>query len=144
MQPQDSYIEPRLRTLRVLWFALLLSVVMYFIFTLFAMERAEPPGNRSVSFIFMAIAVISVILSFVLKQKLLQRSVEQQDIKMVQPAFVVAWAMCEVSALLGVVEYVVVGRNDYIVLFLLGAGGLLFHFPSRQPLLNASYKKLIN
>jgi hypothetical protein len=71
---------------------------------------------------------------------LLKRSIEKQDPGLVQPAFVVAWAMCEVSAILGIVEYFLLGTRDYLVLFLLAAAGMILHFPTRQHLLNASYK----
>lgn len=141
MQQPDPKIDTRLRTMRTLWFALFLSVGLYLGFTVFAMEPASEPGNRLLSFIFAAVATFIVILSFPIRQKLLQRSVDQQNTMLVQQAFVVAWAMCEVSAILGIVEYMVVGSRDYLVLFLLAAVGMLLHFPKRQHLLDASYKK---
>lgn len=128
--------------MRTLWFALLASLPMYLAFTSFAMQRGQTTNNDWLSFVFAGVATFMVILSFAVKKTLLRRAVETQDIKLVQPAFVVAWAMCEVSALLGVVEYVVAGTRDYIVLFLLSAVGMLLHFPTRQHLINASYKKL--
>lgn len=139
---QDNNVEARLRTMRTLWFALLASLPMYLAFTSFAMQHGQATNNNWLSFVFAGVATFMVILSFAVKQKLLRRAVEIQDIKLVQPAFVVAWAMCEVSALLGVVEYVMAGTRDYIVLFLLSAVGMLLHFPTRQHLINASYKKL--
>ena len=139
---QDNNVETRLRTMHTLWFALLASLPMYLAFTSFAMQRGQTTNNNWLSFVFAAFATFMVILSFAVKQKLLRRAIETQDIKLVQPAFVVAWAMCEVSALLGVVEYAVTGTRDYIVLFFLSAVGMLLHFPTRQHLINASYKKL--
>jgi cation transport ATPase len=139
---QNNNVEARLRTMRTLWFALLASLPMYLAFTSFAMQRGQTTNNDWLSFVFAGVATFMVILSFAVKKTLLRRAVETQDIKLVQPAFVVAWAMCEVSALLGVVEYVVAGTRDYIVLFLLSAVGMLLHFPTRQHLINASYKKL--
>ena len=139
---QDINVEARLRTMRTLWFALLASLPMYLAFTSFAMQRGQTTNNNWLSFVFATVATFMVILSFAVKKNLLRRAVETQDIKLVQPAFVVAWAMCEVSALLGVVEYAVAGTRDYIVLFLLSAVGMLLHFPTRQHLINASYKKL--
>jgi NADH:ubiquinone oxidoreductase subunit 2 (subunit N) len=142
MQRQTPSIETRQRSLITLWFALLMSLGLYLLVTLFAMESREESGSKLLSFIFAAVATFTVILSFPLKQRLLRRSVEKQDPSAVQSAFVLAWAMCEVSALLGIVEYSVVGTRDYLVLFLIAAVGMILHFPTRQHLLNASYKNL--
>jgi hypothetical protein len=133
-------IEARQRTLLTLWFALFFSLGLYLMFTQFGMAPSEKPGNTVLSFVFAAVATLTVILSFVIKQQLLKRSIEKQDPRLVQPAFVVAWAMCEVSAILGVVEYFLIGTRDYLVLFLLAAAGMILHFPTRQHFLNASYK----
>lgn len=116
-----------------------ISIPMYLLLITFGMQRGAQQ-NSFLSFVFAAVATLTVILSFPIKQKLLQRSVDQQNKMLVQPAFVVAWAMCEVSALLGVIEYSVIGTRDYLVLFLLAGAGVLLHFPTRQHLLNATYK----
>jgi hypothetical protein len=79
--------------------------------------------------------------SFAVKQKLLKRSVEKQDIGLVQKALVIACAMCEVSALLGFVERLVIGNREYYWLFLFAAGGIALHFPRRSQLESASYKQ---
>jgi hypothetical protein len=141
MQTQEPNIDARFRTMLVLWFALLFSVGMYLAFCFIAFERSTEPANRLLSFAFAAIATFTVILSFVIKQKLLRRSEEQQNLMVVQQAFVVAWAMCEVSAILAVIEYILLDTRDYLVLFALSAVGMVLHFPTRKHLLNASFKK---
>ncbi len=137
---QGPNTETRQRSLFTLWFALCLSIGLYLMVTLFAMTPRQEPGSKLLSFVFAAVATLAVILSFPLKQKLLRRSVEKQDPAAVQTAFTLAWAMCEVSALLGIVEYSVVGTRDYLALFLLAAVGMILHFPTRKHLLNATYK----
>ena len=52
----------------------------------------------------------------------------------------IACAMCEVSALLGLLEHFVTTNRDYYLLFLLAAAGTAFHFPSRRQLEAASYQ----
>ena len=141
MQQPDQNIDNRLRTMRTLWFAMFLSVPMYLVFSLFAMERGPHQGNRLLSLIFAAVATFTVILSFPIKQKLLRRSVEEQNLILVQQAFVTAWALCEVGAILGFVEYLIMSSRDYLVLYMLSLVGILLHFPTRQHLLNASYKE---
>jgi hypothetical protein len=140
MEQHDPNIDARLRTMMILWFALFCSVGMYLAFCYIALERPAEPGNRALSFVFAAVATFMVILSFVIKQKLLRKSVDEQNLMLVQQAFVVAWAMCEVSAILGLIEYLLLDTKDYIVLFALAVVGMALHFPTRRHLLNASFK----
>jgi NADH:ubiquinone oxidoreductase subunit 2 (subunit N) len=141
----DNDLDKRYQTLVVLWFALLLSVGMYFLFLTFAAPTIQTePANRSSLLIVVltALGVFLVIASFAVKQKLLKRSVENQDVGLVQKALVIACAMCEVSALLGFVERLVIGNREYYWLFLFAAGGIALHFPRRSQLESANYKKL--
>jgi NADH:ubiquinone oxidoreductase subunit 2 (subunit N) len=141
----DNDLDKRYQTLVVLWFALLLSVGMYFLFLTFAAPTIQTePANRSSLLIVVltALGVFLVIASFAVKQKLLKRSVENQDVGLVQKALVIACAMCEVSALLGFVERLVIGNREYYWLFLFAAGGIALHFPRRSQLESAKYKKL--
>ncbi len=140
----ENNLDKQYQTLVVLWFALLLSVGMYFLFLTFAAPRIQnEPANRSSLLIVAlnALGAFLVIVSFVVKQKLLRRSVEKQDVSLVQKALVIACAMCEVSALLGFVEGLVIGNREYYWLFLFAAGGIALHFPRRSQLESASYKK---
>ena len=52
-----------------------------------------------------ALGTFLVIVSFAVKAKLFERSVERQDVSLVQKGLVIACAMCEVSALLGLLEH---------------------------------------
>jgi len=140
----ENNLDKQYQTLVVLWFALLLSVGMYFLFLTFAAPRIQnEPANRSSLLIVAlnALGAFLVIVSFVVKQKLLRRSVEKQDVSLVQKALVIACAMCEVSALLGFVEGLVIGNREYYWLFLFAAGGIALHFPRRSQLESANYKK---
>jgi NADH:ubiquinone oxidoreductase subunit 2 (subunit N) len=134
----------RYRTMLVLWFALLMSQTMYFLFSLFVTHNiSNEPNNATRAPLIIALTAVStlfVIVSFPVKNKLLERSVEKQDLTLVQKAMVVAIAMCEVSALLGLLEHFVVGNREYYLLFLLAAGGMVLHFPRRIQLEAATYK----
>jgi hypothetical protein len=48
--------------------------------------------------------------------------------------------MCEVSALLGLLEHFIIGNREYYLLFLLAAAGTALHFPRRSHLASASYR----
>lgn len=134
--------DKRYQTLLVLWFAMLMSVVMYFVFTLLAQPGVYTPGNKSL-FIFglTALGTLLVIVSFPVKAKMLERSVERQDPFLVQKALVVACAICEVSVLLGVLEFFLIGNREYWLLLLVGGAGIALHFPRRSQLEAARYKK---
>jgi NADH:ubiquinone oxidoreductase subunit 2 (subunit N) len=137
-------LAKRYQTMLVLWFALLMSIVMYFLFSLFATpevgnEHKNPPSSMFI-FGITALATFLVIISFPVKQRFLQRSVENQDIGLVQKGMVIACAMCEVSALLGLLEHYIIRNREYYLLFILAAGGIALHFPRRSHLEAASYK----
>jgi len=115
---------------------------MYFLFSVFVAPAAtnETPPSRLVSVSLAALGAFLVVASFTVKQKFLARSVEKQDVTLVQKGMVIACAMCEVSALLGVLERFVLGNREYYVLFLVAAAGVALHFPRRSQLEAASYK----
>jgi len=137
-------LNKRYQTMIVLWSALLMSVVMYFVFLLVAApELSNQPAGSSRSPLVVgltALGTLFVILSVPVKRSLLKRSVDQQDISLVQKGMIVACAMCEVAALLGFVERFVMGYREYYLLFLVAAAGIASHFPRRSQLEAASYK----
>jgi len=133
-------LNKRYQTMITLWFALLTSVVMYFVVSQLAPPATAPP-NSMLTFTLTAIGTFLVVLSFVIKQKLLRRSVDEQDISLVQKALVIACAICEAAAVLGLVERFAVSGRDYLLLFVIAAAGIALHFPRRSQLEAASYKK---
>src|SRR5688572_30005159 len=138
-------LDTRYRTMLILWLALLMSVVMLFVMTI-VVAPASLGSDRDaptsvVLFALAAVGTFLVVLSFAVKRKFLQRSVEKQDVSLVQQALVVACAMCEVSALFGVVERFLIGSGDHYVLFLVSVVGLALHVPKRDHLLAASWNE---
>jgi hypothetical protein len=144
----DNNLDKRYQTLVILWFSLLVTIGLYFLVSLFAAPAInEAPGTSSrhlLVFAFTAVGTFLVIMSFAVKNKLLERSVETQDLNLVQKALIMACAMCEVTALLGLVERFVVGNRESYLLFLFAAAGTALHFPRRSQLEAASYKNLSN
>lgn len=140
----ENDLNKRYQTMIVLWFALLMSVATYFLVSLFVAPRTiSEPNNPPSSFVMFALTGLGtflVIISFAVKNKLLQRSVEQQDIGLVQKALVIGCALCEAGALLGLVEYFIVGTREHYLLLAIAAGGIALHFPRRSQLEAASYQ----
>lgn len=140
----ETNLDKRYQTLVVLWFALLMSIGMYFLLSVFVApgvsNQPRTPTNSLLIVVLTALGTFLVIVSFAVKGKLLERSVEKQDVSLVQKALVIACAMCEVCALLGLIEHFVIGNREYYLLFLIAAAGMAFHFPRRSQLEAASYK----
>ena len=135
-------LDKRYQTLIILWVAISSSIGLIFAVTLFippeSAETTNPP-NAVLLFLLAAVGMFLVVLSFAVKRKILQASVEKQDVNLVQKALVVACAMCEAAALLGLVGRFVAGTRDYLVLFLIAAVGIALHFPKRDQLLAAAW-----
>lgn len=137
-------LNKRYLTMIVLWFALLMSVSMYVVFTLLVTPNINKDLDISLRSLLIfgltALGTFLVVMSFPVKNKLLERSVERQDINLVQKALVFACAMCEASALLGLLEFFIVGNRESYLLPALAAGGIALHFPRRNQLEAASYR----
>jgi len=136
-------IGKRQQTLMVLWFAMLMNMGILFVVAFIAAPEARSEADSASSFLTFALAALGtflVVISFAVKRKFLQRSVDRQDVSLVQKGLVVAWAICEVSALIGLLERFLIGNRDYFVLFLLAAVGIALHFPRPDYLKSASYK----
>jgi len=137
-------LDKRYQTLRVLWFAMLMNIVIFFVVgwitgpALTSRTGSEP--FSLVTFVLAALGGFLVVTSFTVKNKMLERSVDRQDINLVQKAFILAWAICEVSAVIGLVERFVLGNSDYFLMEVIALIGILLHFPKRDHLRSASYK----
>jgi NADH:ubiquinone oxidoreductase subunit 2 (subunit N) len=140
----ENNLDKRYQTLVVLWFALLMSIGMYFLFSVFVLSpisnEARNPPRSLLIVVLTALGTFLVIVSFAVKAKLFELSVERQDVSLVQKGLIIACAMCEVSALLGLLEHYIIANREYYLLFLVAAAGTIFHFPRRSQLEAASYK----
>jgi hypothetical protein len=62
---------------------------------------------------------------------------------MVQQAYIVTWAINEVAALLGLMDFFLTNDRYYFVLLIIAALGLLLHFPRREHVVNAAFKSSV-
>ncbi len=141
---EQTDLNKRYPTMLVLWCALLMSVGLYFVFPFLA----APPLNtvqrtQAQSIIILSLTImgaIMVALSFLVKNRFIERAIDKQDVTLVQKGMIVACAMSEVSALLGLIERLVFGYRGYYLLFLFAAAGIVLHFPRRSHLEAASFR----
>ena|SRR5687768_15325060 len=141
----QSGVDARYRVMLIIWFALLSAVASYFVVgQLVPKPEVESVPNKMLTVILTALGTFMVVVSFVIKQRFLNQSVEQQKVALVQTGFIVAIAMCEAGALFGLVDLMTTGNRYYFVVMIIAALGILVHFPRRDHLLAAGYKNQLN
>lgn len=144
------------RTNRIVWAAMLFSQMMFLVLVFFARPRlfsfsasgTGEAGGLSSNFvtagspilIFLAvIALITFTLSFVLKTRMLKLAIDNKQIELAQSAQIVAYALCEVTTLFGLIAAFAFNSGLFFAWFALGIFGLLLHFPRRRNFEAASF-----
>ncbi len=144
-QNTQPNVDARYRIMVVIWFALLSSVVIYFVVAqLVEVPEVDSAQNKVLTVVLSGMGTFLVLISFAVKQKFLKQSVERQKIALVQTGFIVAIAICEAGALFGLVDLMVTANRYYFLVMLIAAVGMLFHFPRRDHLLAATYKNRLH
>lgn len=133
-------VELQLRTTRVLWLGSLFSYVAFYIVTIFNPRPEDLEPNNTLFLVFVAIALTTTLASFVVKQRFFKQAEEKQQVELVRQGFIIATAITEVGALLGVLDYFRSGNRYYYLLFIIAACGQLLHYPRRDPFLHATFK----
>jgi len=137
-------IEQRMRTVRTLWLALLVSVGLYYVVTLFQGRPENVGPNNTISLALLVVSLSTTLMSFLVKNKLISRAIEQRQVQQVQQGYVIAWAMGEVAALLGLLDFFTTNDPYFYVLFIIAALAELLHFPRREHFENASFSPRID
>lgn len=144
-QSTQPGVDSRYRIMLIIWFALLSSVGLYFMVAQFVQSpEVDSAQNKMLTLILSGMGAFLVVVSFAVKQRFLKQSVERQEIALVQTGFIIAVAMCEAGALFGLVDLMVTGNRYYFVVMMIGALGILLHFPRRDHLLGATYKNRLD
>jgi hypothetical protein len=137
------------RTLVILWLALLVSqalllVVIYFAKPeIYKFDFSKPLlGENALMIIVLAlVSIFNLVLSFALRKKLLNQATTGQNVAFVATAVIVGCALCEAISLFGVVLVFAFSYQYFFLWFALGILGTILHFPKRENLVAASYKK---
>jgi Na+-translocating ferredoxin:NAD+ oxidoreductase RnfD subunit len=142
MKTPVSNVKVKYETLVIIWGALLVSQLM-FLGLIYALKPELFSSDFSqlffgehpiVTILFAAAAIAVFILSFVLRNQHIRRSVIDQDAGCVQTALVLGCALSEICSVLGVVLAFVFDYQYFFVWIALGFIGVLLHFPRRQTL----------
>lgn len=128
-------IEGRYQTLLILWLSITMSVAIFFGIALFM--PVTRIGDARISVILNCAGLIPLALSFLLKSQILNKAARQQRLEQVQVAYVLSFALAEMSALLGLADHFANGGPYFYVGFLVAGLGMLLHFPQKKHLLAA-------
>lgn len=118
-------------SLLIVWAALATSVVLYFVITK-AVLQPPAEGDPALAWILAAMGVAALAASFVLKNLFLARAAAQRNAGLLRTAFLLAFALAEVPALMGMISFLVTGWEYSWVMFVIAAIGFGLHFPRRN------------
>jgi hypothetical protein len=129
--------------MRMIWIAMLMSIAFYYAYTFFVKRPENVEPNSTLFLVLVAIGLSTAFISFPIKNKLINQAIAQQHVPLVQQSYILAWALSEIPALLGLLDYFLTGSRYFYVLFLIAVFAQLLHFPRREHVINASFKKPI-
>ncbi|MCY7377001.1 MAG: hypothetical protein LH472_13665 [Pyrinomonadaceae bacterium] len=149
MPSQNLNIETQYRTMSVLWFALLFSQIMLLVVLFFAkpeifrfdFSKSLLGENAAVILALAFVGISTFLLSFVWRKRFLAQAVSEQKPALVQTALIIGGALCEAISLFGLVLAFAFSYQYFFLWFALGILGTILHFPKRDNLIAASYKK---
>jgi predicted MFS family arabinose efflux permease len=131
-QEAEAKVAARYRVFLFLWMAILISVVLFLVFAL--VVPSSGVANPMLSYSLLGIGLIVVILSVLLKHRLVKQAIEKRDIQSLQGAHIIGLALCESAALFGLLDHFVTGSKICWFAFLLAVTGMLLHFPKKDHL----------
>jgi magnesium-transporting ATPase (P-type) len=140
MSPQEmeNKVAGRFIVFLTLWFAMLISVTIFF--GIAWIMGSHGSSNPTLSYTLLGLGSMTVLVSFLLKQQLMQKAINSNDIAALQSAHIVALALCESAALLGMVDHFVTASQTSWFLFAIAALGIVLHFPKKDHLRAVFYK----
>jgi hypothetical protein len=143
--PVETY-----KTLLLIWFALLFSQVTLLIAVFFAkpevfrFDSSKPfffGESPVLPLAFVVLALVNFGLSFFMKRRAFAQAVETQKVSYVQTGLIIAFAFCESISLIGVVLAIAFAYQYFFLWIAFGILGIVLHFPRRDDVMAASYKK---
>ena len=134
----------------IIWLALFVSQFIFLVIiflvkpAIYQIDLSKPllGENAIIILAFAFIGLFNLIISFVMKKNLLNSSVEHQNPALVQNALIIACALCESISLFGFVLAIAFDFQFFFLFFLIGIVGMIFHFPKREHLHSATFKKM--
>ncbi len=145
MQPNEAReVSPEKRhlTLMIIWASFFFNVLLFFLLATFVgSDPATLSYNRMLTVGLVALGTFTAFVSIFFKQKMLARAFSEQRPQSVSGAYIVAFALCEVAALCGLMLRLMTSDPYYYILFIVAVVGLALNMPRRDDVVNASSGK---
>lgn len=138
-QQAEEQVAARYRVFLVLWIAMLISVGVLFALAVFI--RSSGTANETFSFALLGTAFVTVVTSLFIKQQMLKKAIEQQQVPALLNAYIIGFALSESAAIFGLMDHFVSGSGYYRFSFLMAAIGMMLHFPKKEHLRAVSFKQ---
>ena len=143
----DKPIKVEYQTLVVIWFALLMSQIIFFLLIWFikpeivsvrylsASSIREVLGTQPlIMIVFAGSALIFFMLSQAIARQHMRRAVRDRDATCIQTGLVIGCALSEISSILGVILALLFDYPYFYLWIALGTLGILMNFPRRSNL----------
>jgi F0F1-type ATP synthase membrane subunit c/vacuolar-type H+-ATPase subunit K len=131
-RPTQQLAGARFRGLMIIWVAQLFSLLLFYGLMRLTPVDERAGADRTLLFVLAAVALTTFSASFVVKATLVARAVATRRPEAVTSGYVVAFALCEACALMGLVAHFSTGARESIYFFAPAALGFLLHFPRRR------------
>jgi len=144
---EDKLIKIEYQTLVAIWFALLMSQVLFFVLIWFvkpelvsmryfsAASLREVLGAQPlITLVFAGSALIFFVLSQAIARQHMRRAIRDHDAGCIQTGLVIGCALSEISSILGVILALLFNYPYFYLWIALGALGILMNFPRRSNL----------
>jgi len=124
-------VEVRYRTFLILWVMMLVSIALFLGLAL-GVKGANAVGNPTLSLALVGTAFAMVVVSFLIKQRIVRQAIAKRDVGSLRSGYIVGYALCESAALFGLLDHFVTGSNYNYFSFAIAALGMLLHFPKKD------------
>lgn len=138
-QQVEERVAARYQVFLILWIAISISVGVLFALAVFL--PGSGTANETLSFALLGMAFVTMVTSLVIKQQMVKKAIEQQQVAALLNAYVVGFALSESAAIFGLLDHFVSGSGYYRFSFVMAAIGLLLHFPKKDHLRAVSFKQ---
>jgi len=135
----ETKVAGRYQVLLILWIAMLTSFSIFLVMT-FVIPSSAPP-NLTLTFVLLALSLVAVIVSVLLKSYFLKQAIEKQQLPFLMNAYVTGFALSEAAAILGLLDHMATNSRYFSIAFIMSAIGLLLHFPRKEHIRASSYKQ---
>lgn len=145
--PSREPVKIEYQTLVVIWFALLMSQVLFFVLIWFAKPDLvsiryfsadsfrEVLGTQPlITLVFAGSALIFFVLSQAIARQHMRRAIRDRDAGCIQTGLVIGCALSEISSILGVILALLFNYPYFYLWIALGALGIVMNFPRRSNL----------